>query len=163
MKNLINTEKTKNMKNFNTKALLFASIAGILFASCNNSPKEKKEDLNDLNEEVVDAKEDLVTATLDSITEFNKYKKSIEKKLQENERVIADLKENDNSKTKSEEELYFKKLDKLELKNAELKSKIDNYKEGPEQKWELFKVDFNKDMDDLGKSISNMAERNMKK
>ena len=53
--------------------------------------------------------------------------------------------------------------DKLEMKNAELKHKIEDYKQGPEQKWELFKIDFNKDVDDLGKSISNMAERNMKK
>jgi hypothetical protein len=151
------------MKNSNIKAILFASLIGVLFASCNNSPKAKEEVLNNLKDEVVDARKDLKESTIDSISEFNKYRNSIERKLTENERLIADLKAKDNSKTKAEEELYFKKLDKLELKNSELKSKIENYKEGPEQKWELFKVDFNKDLDDLGKSISNMAERNMKK
>lgn len=151
------------MKNTIMKSLLLATIVSITAVSCNNSPKEKQENLNESKDEVVDAKADLAESTLDSISDFNKYKESIEKKLIENEKVIVELKAKNNSKEKSSQELYIKQLDKLELKNEELKSKLENYREGPEQKWELFKVDFNKDVDDLGKSISNMAERNMKK
>ena len=45
-----------------------------------------------------------------------------------------------------------------------LKAKLQDYdQQGTSEKWELFKVEFNNDMDDLGKSISNMAARNMKK
>lgn len=151
------------MKSPIMKSLLLAAMVSIAVVSCNNSPKEKEEDLNEAKDEVVDAKADLAESTLDSISDFNKYKESIEIKLTENESVIAELKAKDNSNNKSTQELFVKQLDKLELKNAELKSKLENYREGPEQKWELFKVDFNKDVDDLGKSISNMAERNMKK
>jgi len=50
----------------------------------------------------------------------------------------------------------------LQLKNTELKLKIENYKQGASQKWELFKVDFNNDLDQLGKSISKMANNNLK-
>jgi vacuolar-type H+-ATPase subunit I/STV1 len=145
------------------KSLLLATIVSIAQVSCNNSPKEKEADLNAAKGDVVEAKADLVESRLDSIKDFSKYKESIEKKLVENDRVIAELKSKNNSKDKSTQQLYVKQLDKLELKNSELKSKIENYRQGPEQKWELFKVDFNKDIDDLGKSISNMAERNMKK
>jgi hypothetical protein len=43
-----------------------------------------------------------------------------------------------------------------------LKLKIENYKQGPTEKWELFKVDFNNELNDLGESISNTAKNNMK-
>ena len=145
------------------KLVILAAIVGMVYISCNNSPKEKEEDLNKAKDEVVDAKADLATSTRDSINDFNKYKESIEKKLVENDKVIADLKSKNTSKDKSTHELYVQELDKLEMKNAELKLKIEDYKQGPEQKWELFQVDFNKDVDNLGKSISNMAQRNMKK
>ncbi len=151
------------MKTSIFKFLVLAAVVGMVYISCNNSPKQKEEKLNDAKDEVVDAKEDLAKSKLDSIGDFNKYKESIENKLIENERKIAELKAKNTSKDKSTQELYVKQLDKLEMKNAELKHKIEDYKQGPEQKWELFKIDFNKDVDDLGKSISNMAERNMKK
>lgn len=51
----------------------------------------------------------------------------------------------------------------MKKSNEDLKLKIYNYEQGPTQKWELFKVDFNNELDDLGKSISNMAEHNKKK
>ncbi len=142
---------------------MISTIVSIALTSCNNSPKAKEEDLKEAKDEVVDAKADLADSKLDSIADFNKYKESIEKKLVENDKVIADLKANNQYDDKSTRALFLKQLNKLELKNADLKSKIENYKQGPEQKWELFKVDYNKDMDDLGKSISNMAQRNMKK
>ena len=151
------------MKTSIFKFLVLAAVVGMVYISCNNSPKQKEEKLNDAKDEVVDAKEDLAKSKLDSIGDFNKYKESIENKLLENEKTIASLKQKNTSKVQSTQELYVKQLDKLEMKNSELKHKIEDYKQGPEQKWELFKVDFNRDVDDLGKSISNMAERNMKK
>ncbi len=158
------TKLNKNkMKTPILKLVLLAAIVSMIYISCNNSPKAKEENLNEAKDEVVDAKADLVESTKDSINDFKKYKESIEKKLVENDKVIADLKSKNNSKDISTKELYVNQLDKLEKKNAELKHKIEDYKEGPEQKWELFKVDFNKDVDDLGKSISNIAQRNMKK
>lgn len=145
------------------KLIILAALVGMVYISCNNSPKQKEEKLNDAKGEVLDAKEALAKSKLDSISDFNKYKESIENKLFENEKKITALKAKNTSKDQSTQALYVKQLDKLEMKNAELKHKIEDYKQGPEQKWELFKIDFNKDVDDLGKSISNMAERNMKK
>jgi predicted RecB family endonuclease len=145
------------------KTALLASVVGFAVVSCNNSPKEKEEDLNTAKTEVIDAKADLAQAKYDSIKDYITYKESITKKLVENEKVIAELKSKINSSDKATNDLYWQQLDKLEKRNAELKHKIEDYKQGPQQKWELFKVEFNKNIDDLGKSISNMAERNMKK
>jgi hypothetical protein len=140
---------------------VLTAIVSLALLSCNNSPKAKEDNLNAAKDEVEDAREDLVQTTSDSINDFNKYKNSIQMKLDENEKVIADLKAN--SKNMPDQAMYYKQLDDLKLKNLELKAKIENYQQGPEQKWELFKVDFNKEMDNLGKSISNAADRNMKK
>jgi predicted RNase H-like nuclease (RuvC/YqgF family) len=142
--------------------LVLASIVGFTLTSCNKSPKAKEADLKEAKQEVITAREDMNEATRDSIADFNKYKSSIETKLVENEKVISDLKAKINDKDRKNQTLYYKQLEKLQLRNTELRLKIENYKQGPTQKWELFKVDFNKDLDELGKSISNTANNNMK-
>ena len=76
--------------------------------------------------------------------------------------MITDLKAKIKDEDRKTQTLYYKQLENLQIKNAELKLKIENYKQGPTQKWELFKVDFNNQLDDLGKSISNTAKNNMK-
>ncbi len=142
--------------------LLLAALVSISVPSCNKSPKAKEADLNDAKQEVEKAKEDLDEAKIDSVVAFNKYKSSIQIKLVENEKVITDLKAKIGDKDRKTQTLYYKQLENLQIKNTELKLKIENYKQGPTQKWELFKVDFNNELDNLGKSISNTANNNMK-
>ena len=142
--------------------LLLAALVSISVSSCNKSPKAKEADLNDAKQEVENAKEDLDEAKIDSVVAFNKYKSSIQIKLVENEKVITDLKAKIGDKDRKTQTLYYKQLENLQIKNTELKLKIENYKKGPTQKWELFKVDFNNELDNLGKSISNTANNNMK-
>lgn len=141
---------------------LLAIIVSLSISSCNNSPKAKEADLNNAKQDVENAKEDLDEATIDSVYAFNKYKSSIQIKLVENEKIITDLKANIKDKDRKTQTLYYQQLVNLQIKNTELKLKIENYKQGPTQKWELFKVDFNNELDNLGKSISNTANNNMK-
>ncbi len=143
-------------------SLVLAALISISIASCNKSPKAKEEVLIDAKQDVETAKEDLNEATSDSIVEFNKYKSSIQIKLAENEKVISDLKAKIKDKERKTQTLYYKQLENLQLRNAELKLKIETYKQGPSQKWELFKVDFNNELDKLGKSISSTANNNLK-
>jgi hypothetical protein len=149
--------KTRIVYNF-----LLAILASIAISSCNKSTKAKEEVLIDAKKEVETAKEDLEEATSDSIVEFNKYKNSVQRKLAENEKVISDLKASIKEKDLKTQTLYFKQLENLQLRNAELKLKIETYKQGPTQKWELFKLDFNNELDKLGKSISSTANNNLK-
>lgn len=151
------------MRTLILKIVTLSSIIGFILIGCNNSPTAKEEDLKQAKEELVNAKADLEQSELDSINDFNKYKESIQLKLAENQKVIGDLKLKINSKSKAAKDIDEVEINKLEKRNTDLKLKLENYEYGPEQKWALFKVDFNNEMDDLGKSISNMAERNMKK
>jgi hypothetical protein len=142
--------------------LLLAVLVSISISSCNKSPKAKEAELNEAKQEVENAEVDLDEAKTDSVYAFNKYKSSIQIKLVENEKVITDLKAKIEDKDRKTQTLYYRQLENLQIKNTELKLKIENYRQGPTQKWELFKVDFNNDLDDLGKTISTTANNNMK-
>lgn len=151
------------MKTYIIKTLFTASFIGFFMTSCNNSPTAKEADVKEATQDLIDAEADLDQAEYDSISDFNTYKESIQLKLAENQSVINDLKSKISSKGKVERDIDEVEINTLEKRNTELKLKIENYEQGPEQKWALFKVDFNNELDDLGKSISNMADRNKKK
>lgn len=151
------------MKTYILKTILTTSIIGLFMTSCNNSPTAKEEDVKEATQDLIDAEADLDQAEYDSISDFNTFKESIQLKLVENQKVIDDLKLKITSKGKVERDIDEVEINKLEKRNTDLRLKIENYKQGPEQKWELFKVDFNNELDDLGKSISEMADRNKKK
>ena len=151
------------MKTYILKTILTTSIIGLFMTSCNNSPTAKEEDVKEATQDLIDAEADLDQAEYDSISDFNTFKESIQLKLVENQNVIDDLKLKITSKGKVERDIDEVEINKLEKRNTDLRLKIENYKQGPEQKWELFKVDFNNELDDLGKSISEMADRNKKK
>ena len=151
------------MKTYIIKMILTTTIIGLFMTSCNNSPTAKEEDVKEATQDLIDAEADLNKAEYDSISDFNTFKESIQLKLVENQNVIDDLKLKITSKGKVERDIDEVEINKLEKRNTELKLKIENYEQGPAQKWELFKVDFNNEMDNLGKSISEMADRNKKK
>lgn len=151
------------MKTYILKTILTTSIIGLFMTSCNNSPTAKEEDVKEATQDLIDAEADLDQAEYDSISDFNTFKESIQLKLVENQKVIDDLKLKITSKGKVERDIDEVEINKLEKRNTDLRLKIENYEQGPSQKWELFKVDFNNELDDLGKSISEMADRNKKK
>lgn len=151
------------MKTYIIKTILTTSIIGLFMTSCNNSPTAKEEDVKEATQDLIDAEADFDQAEFDSINDFNTFKEGIQIKLAENQSVINDLKSKISSKGKVNRDIDEVEINKLEKRNTELKLKIENYEQGPEQKWALFKVDFNNELDDLGKSISNMADRNKKK
>lgn len=151
------------MKTYILKTILTTSIIGLFMTSCNNSPTAKEEDVKEATQDLIDAEADLDQAEYDSISDFNTFKESIQLKLVENQNVIDDLKLKITSKGKVERDIDEVEINKLEKRNTDLRLKIENYEQGPAQKWALFKVDFNNELDDLGKSISEMADRNKKK
>jgi hypothetical protein len=151
------------MKTYIIKTILTTSVIGLFMTSCNNSPTAKEEDVQEATQDLIDAEADLEQAEYDSISDFNTFKESIQLKLVENQNVIDDLKLKITSKGKVERDIDEVEINKLEKRNTDLRLKIENYEQGPAQKWELFKVDLNNELDELGKSISEMADRNKKK
>jgi phosphopantetheine adenylyltransferase len=111
---------------------------------------------------VAAASQDLDIAREDS-AEYANYKIESGKKLRENELLIADMKDKMKSERKETTVKYEKQLDSLSRQNSQLRNNMHTYNSAGKANWELFKKGFNKELDALGKSISQLAERNQKK
>ena len=143
-----------NLPNLKTMALAGIVILGI--AGC-NSPKQKAEKLENAEENVIEAQQELNEAVIDSTNEYDRFKAESEAKLIANDVKIAALKDQLKADKKEIRTKYEKQLTELEQKNAKLKSNIAEYKETDKSSWEKFKVSFNEDLDALGKAISGIA------
>ena len=150
------------MKTTKLKLSVIACIVVFGITNCTNSPKQKADKLEDAQENLINAENDLQEAVLDSTNEYDRYKFESETKLQENDLKIAELKAKMRADKIEIRTKYEKQLSELEQKNSKLKTNIADYKESDKNKWEKFKKDFNQEMDELGKSISRMAENNQK-
>ena len=143
-----------NLPNLKTMALAGIVILGI--AGC-NSPKQKAEKLENAEENVIEAQQELNEAVIDSTNEYDRFKAESEAKLIAYDVKIAALKDQLKTDKKEIRTKYEKQLTELEQKNAKLKSNIAEYKETDKSNWEKFKVSFNEDLDALGKAISGIA------
>jgi uncharacterized membrane protein YqiK len=84
------------------------------------------------------------------------FKSEAERKIQENEKRINDLRAQLTKPGKMLDGIYKQRIEAIELRNAELRAKISSY-ESTQSDWENFKTDFNREMDAVGKSISDFA------
>jgi uncharacterized protein YeaO (DUF488 family) len=146
------------MKTTILKMILLASISTAGMTSC-TSPEKKVEDATI---KVVEAKQELEQARADS-AEYAKYKENAEAQLRENDQKIADLKEQMKKEKKEIRMEYYKQLAELDAKNAKLKIRMQEYKDGVKNEWASFKQQFNEEMNEVGKSISAVAQKNMNK
>ena len=151
------------MKINRMRIVMIACVATIVMISCNNSPEKKAEKVEDAKEAVVNATNDLDKARQDSADEYNQYKTASESRIRENDSLLVVLKARIKEEKKDARTAYEKEVNTLEEKNEKLKKQINEYKESDKSKWESFKLSFNQEMDELGKSISALAHKNMTK
>lgn len=155
----------KNKLHFYTQVLkmtFLASVASVVLVGCNFSIEQKAETLEKAKANVEEATQDLDIARQDS-AEYADYKIESEKRLRENELLIADMKDKVNSERKQSMANYKNQLDSLDKENAQLRNNMHTYNSQGKANWESFKKGFNKELDALGKAISQLAERNTKK
>ena len=150
------------MKNSKIKLVAMAGLMSFAMLSCKSNTEEKKENLEEAKEEVAVAKEELSAARLDSVNEYSKYRKEIDNRLIENDRQIAEIRAKVKMQKASIRAKMNKDLDVLMQKNEDFKIEMKNQKDGIYSDWESFKQSYNSNLDDLGKSISEMAQNNMK-
>ena len=118
--------------------------------------------MDDSAEEVVDAQQDLEQAKADYEAQYNQFKLESEEKITANEKIIADLKVYSKDKKSEAKAEYDKMIADLEIKNEAMKVKVRDYKDEGSEKWESFKREFNHDMDELGASIKDLGNNNVK-
>lgn len=126
-------------------------ITGAIFTSC-NTPAEK---VDNAEKNVINATNDLDKANQEYLVDVENYRKETADKIAANDKSIADFKARIAHEKLDAQVAYQKKIVALEQKNSDLKKKIDGYKAESKEQWELFKVEFSKDMDELGTAFVN--------
>lgn len=137
------------------------TTAAILFGGC-TSTTEKERAANEANEKLIEAKKDLDEAKRVYNEKLAAFKIESDNRIAENEKDIATLKEEIKKKSKTVREELDAKLAALELKNQLMKEKVRDYKDESAEQWEAFKIEFNRDMDNLGKALKDLTTDNTK-
>jgi chromosome segregation ATPase len=121
-----------------------------------------EKDLADAKEDLTDANKDLGIAEEANLKDIEKYRKGIAEKIKANDQSLINLKariEESNSNKEIKED-YKGKVTALEQKNKEMQDRMDTYKLEAEDKWEKFKSDFIRDMEELDKSFKDLKAKN---
>lgn len=139
-------------------------LVGTFLWSCQTS----SEKVDAAKENVAEAKEDLREVQQDAATdavkvataeEWQQFKDESNELIRKNEIRIEEIKVKMNKKGKTLDAVYAKNIETLEQKNKDLKTRIGAY-ENNQGNWESFKREFNHDMDELGKALTDLTVNN---
>jgi chromosome segregation ATPase len=139
-------------------------MAGTLFIGCDTD----KQKADSAEENVEDARQDLKNAQQDAYTaaqkvataeEWNAFKADTEVKITRHEKRIAELRVKLNKPGTNMDKSLANRIDALEQKNKDLRIRITTH-DSTQSDWDSFKREFNHDMDELGKALSDFAENN---
>lgn len=135
-----------------------ALLAGAILTSC-NTPAQKVENAE---EKVEAANDDLNDANEAYQKEIDSYRKEADEKIAANNKSIAEFNARIALEKKDAQDDYRRQIATLEQKNSDLKKKMDDYKADGKEKWEQFKTEFSRDMDELGKAFKDLTVKNVK-
>ncbi len=137
------------------KTLISCSMALFLFVTaCESTPTEK---LVSAQETAKQANTDLEKAKADYLKEIDNYRKDANAKIAANDKSIAEFKARVTNEKQDAKAEYKMKIAELDLKNSDMKKQINDYQADTKDKWEAFKINFNKSMNDLGDSFKKLA------
>lgn len=134
--------------------------AGLFFLGASvTSCDSTKENVEEAQENVDEAERELEIANNEYLEDMENYKKETSVKIEANNKSIIDFnKRIANEKTEAKEE-YQKKIAELDQKNSDLKMRMENYQASGKENWEVFKSEFNRDMDALGTAFTNVFSK----
>lgn len=144
------------MKKFIWAIAVCFLFSGILFTSC-NTPSQKVENA-EANVEA--AQKDLEKAQQEYLADVENYRRQTALKIQANNKSISDFNASVEAEKAEVKAAYKIKIAELEKKNNDLQLKLDGYKADSKDKWETFKMEFNRDMDQLGTALRDLTTRN---
>jgi hypothetical protein len=137
---------------------IFAFITSTAVLSCNSAEKK----VENSETKVEDANKDLVVANEEYLADVANYKKETIEKIAANEKSIIEFNGRIANEKKDAKVKYKQKIAELEMKNTDLKLKMENYNADGKENWEKFKTEFNHDMDELGKAFKDLTVKNTK-
>jgi chromosome segregation ATPase len=147
-----------------TVALAVFLIQGIILTGCNSSSQKAenaKENVQEAREDLSEAKQEANTAIVKAANEqeWKEFKIDAEARIKKNELRISQEKSKLKRNGNNVDEAAKQRIDALETRNAEFTNRINNYEKN-QTDWETFKLEFNRDMDELGNAFNNLTVDN---
>jgi len=141
-------------------------IATALFCGCmsNDQKKEDASNRTQVAQENLNAARNNETKVAQNVAteeELKTFRLESELKIKNNEVSIAKLKLKMNKPGSALDEVYARRIDSLQIKNQNLKTRIGNY-EKIHTDWNKFKRDFNRDLNELGKTLNGLTDAHNK-
>lgn len=134
-------------------------LAGTIFTGCQSqSQREEAAEvkLQNAEQDLESVHKDNAAQKVATAEEWELFKTETDLKIKKNEIRIAELKIKINKPGTTLDALYAKRIASLEQKNRDLQTRMANYKTS-QSDWEVFKSEFNSDMDELGKAITDFT------
>lgn len=133
-------------------------MSGTILVGCLSSDEKveaARNNVNDANKEVQIANQELSQAKQDSILLF---RQEAAERISMNKKSIADFKLKISKENKLQKAKNEKRLAELEKRNNSLEKSLADYKDDEKTKWSEFKIEFNNDLDELGKAFKNLTK-----
>ena len=140
------------------QSILTLAILAALTIGCNSSSKN----LEQAQEDVVDAHNELDQANLDYDADMENYRLETAKTIEANNQSIAEFKVRIAKEKKEKRAEYEAKINELDQKNSDMKKKLDEYQADGKEKWDAFKTEFSRDMNELGLAFKDLTVNNTK-
>ncbi len=141
-------------------------IPAFILTSCQSN--ERKEEMAKENVEMAEENLKEVRTSINednekaaNAQEWKEFKMEANAKIEKNNEKIAELRVKLVKPGSTMDPIYEKRIKNLELKNANLSAKIEEY-EKSQSNYEVFKREFNADMDELGQAFKDFTTDNVK-
>ena len=136
------------MKNYYFILAVILLIAGIFFTGCDNT----QDDVKEANQDMIDAQNQFEK-------EWQEFRSDAEVRINDNEKKIADFKESMKSTTARFKAKYENEVLTLEQNNIELRKKLNEYKYDGKNNWDVFKREFNREVDLVVDALNDIFSR----
>jgi|GEM_PF-1326618 hypothetical protein len=137
---------------------LVAICAAATLTACSTS----EEKLEDARENVDAANEELNAAEVAYQEDVAMYRRLSNERITANGQRIADFNARIAKDKLITTEEYKKDMADLNQKNSDLQKKIDGYELSTQDKWETFKMEFSREMDEINAKIEDLTNSESK-
>jgi dynactin complex subunit len=139
------------MKNLKKVITISFMIIGVMLIGCFENSEKSKQEIRDNIEENEAYK-----------LELDEYRFRIAEQITTNENSIIAFRSRIASQKKEARADYEKKINDLNNKNTDLKMRLDAFNADNKESWEMFKVEFGRDMDELGNALRDFTINSQK-
>jgi DNA anti-recombination protein RmuC len=134
-------------------------MMGVLFSNC-SGPTEK---VKKAEEKAAKANEELIQENEAYVKEMEEYRKTTAEQIAANEKSLEEFNTRIAKEKGEAKAEYQKEIEELNKKNSDMKRKMAEFKTDNKTNWETFKIEFSRDMDELGTAFKNFTVKDKNK